>query len=161
MEITLDQSEIELWKMVDVRGYGNVILGYGIRLNFIKDNIDKGNYSLAIKNIETLIESHSSLIDRYDKIDLSRLDNRFPVEIITELQQETLPRLRGLYQSLKDLIKRDNKSQKSEIILKIEECNVVLDHMDKLKRDVAENVRYNQFRELHLRDNEYNKGYFQ
>ena len=98
-DIYISPEESELWEMCDIKLAARltVILNY-CYLKDLTENDDD----------EVLYEHYNDLVDRYERIDISKLDSRFKPEIITEVHLKILEMVYVLndYKNLSDYIKK-------------------------------------------------------
>ena len=142
----MDEQELKLWHMVDVGHYGARISEFDCYFAILEINVDKGEGPPEKgRSIQQGIEN---LKERYDAIDISLLDDRFPIEAITRIQQEYFPQLIESYNNLAPLIENYNNGTLEDKAAFLEAIYETHGIIGKMKRTFPDSPRYREYRNL-------------
>ena len=144
----MKHEELDLWSMVDVGHYNSSGTLFNLKLGMIEDKIQKNQ-----KDVQQLYSElkcrYQKISARFQEMDIGSLDNRFPVNVLTELRNEVFPQMGTNYDELDALLMNyvsDTSSAKTPILEKIEECRGLLEKMRTLGREFGSNERYIEYR---------------
>ena len=156
----MEQEERDLWKIVDVGGYAALGTLFAFTLEAIKikvesDEKDMQEQQYRIKN------SYENISKRFQEINLSLLDKRFPVNTLRKLKEKLFPEIGLKYKEMNTLLKHyisGSSHLKIRILNKIKECQELVKQMGELGQNFSKNDRYWEYRNtnperIYLEDN--------
>lgn len=119
-KVFMDQAEIDLWQMVDIKWFAASMAGIGDTLALIQSYLAKGEREKARDMLQRLRERFLHIIERIEEIDESLLDDRFPIEVIGTLKERGPGALWEVVSLAQSAIERGSLSQDvmSEILAK-------------------------------------------
>lgn len=91
----MNQRERELWQMINIKGYAAMSCVIDSKLQWIVRDITTRPEKLS-DHYRVIREEATRFVARIELIDLSQLDARFPLVILTRLKEEALPFLQEL-----------------------------------------------------------------
>ncbi len=128
----MDSLEKEIWETIDIKGLGSHVLISSLCLEGIKRYVRK--YKNVEEDWKEIKEHYRNIPERAKKIDLSKLDDRFPVEIVREVKEDIIPKLRDEYEDLGILLDRykEGEYDEEQIIHKVEVCQSIIKRLGRL-----------------------------
>lgn len=144
----MDESERQLWRSIDVGGYA----AYGTLFAFTLEGLKKRVESDApdIQEVrDRLTHYFKNLADRFQAMNLSKLDNRFPVAVLKEVRDQLIPEMATKFKELDALLKHflsGASHLKMRIGKKIDECQALVTRMGELGQEFSKNPRYWEYR---------------
>lgn len=106
----MDEKERALWRICDVKLNGR-LTGISAAIHFRRSG-PAALLDASSKGIKTVEEAYSDLVRRYDEIDTTQLDDRFPITVIEAVRSE-LEKLRSI------LYDSDRLERQIDVIAKI------------------------------------------
>ncbi|MBW2987132.1 hypothetical protein KY336_01150 [Candidatus Woesearchaeota archaeon] len=149
----MKQEEIGLWRMIDVGGYKNSIGIFRSYLDLIVQDIQTGELDMIAEDWAPVRKRYEGMKKRYEAMDLSRLDDRFPKDIVTEVRDELLPRLGVSFLELEALLGLGKQhgyfpALREAVDAKIKECKENANEMLKRSAPFQDWPGYVKYREL-------------
>lgn len=144
----MDESERQLWHSIDVGGYA----AYGTLFSFTLEGLKKRVETDAadIREMRDRLGHYfKNLSDRFQAMNLSKLDNRFPVAVLKEIRDRLIPDMAAKFKELDALLKHflsGASHLKVRIAKKIDECQALVTRMGELGQEFSKNPRYWEYR---------------
>lgn len=141
-KIEMDQAERDLWKMVDIYGFGGK-MGTIVRAypEYIRLWLVHGKTEKAEENLHQLEEVCRQLRERIKQIDISKLDARFPLGPLQRLVEDAPRALEETAQSTRAAFERGRLSNDAVQEIK-SKTDFIMDIAEELGRD----ERYYEYR---------------
>lgn len=145
---TMEQDEIAMWRTVDVKDYCAYRLTFGMCLDRIRRSVQKDGKDIRI--LWSLIkDGYRSIAARFKDMDITSLDDKFPVDILTELKDTVIPEMGRRYDELDSLLINylsGSSQSNTPIIENIEASQGLVKRMGVLGEEFQQNKRYQQYR---------------
>ncbi len=156
----MEQKEQNLWKLVDVGGYAAYGTLFAFTLESIKTKVESDELDMQEQQ-DRIKTSFENIFNRFQKIDLSLLDKKFPLATLRELKEKVFPEMGLKYKELNTLLKHfisGSSHLKIRIINKINECKKIIKQMNDLGIEFSKSERYWEYRKpnpdrIYLEDN--------
>ena len=145
---------------MDVGVYAAYGTLFAITLDSIKTKVESDETDMQEQQ-DRIRNSYKNISNRFQKIDLSLLDKKFPVNALRELKANVFPEMGNKYKELDILLKHyisGASHLKIRIINKINECRKIVKQMNDLGIEFSKNERYWEYRKpnpdrIYLEDN--------
>jgi hypothetical protein len=144
----MDKSELDLWRMCDIHGFAARKAALGTQVDTLND-LAFGVVRLKDSTKEILIEEIESgynwIYDKYGSIDISLLDERFPVESIKNVQDKYLSLFNHDFGKLCEY---GASGDNVEISLLVPRCRVDLSYLADVAKIIMEHPGYREYRKI-------------
>ena len=150
----MKEEEAKLWQIVDIKGYAAFSSSSFLTLKIIARKFEKiehymKNWERILRHWAGINDSCKKIIGRFQKMDLSLMDDRFPVEVLRELKEDVMPKMGQEYDELDSMLNKyasDSPPEERDIIQKIDECKETVERMLALGEQIRNDKRYRQYR---------------
>ncbi len=147
-QTTMEPDEIEMWRTVDVKGYCAHRLTLEMCLNGIRRSVQEDGKDIRIW-LGLIKKGYRRIAARFEEMDIASLDDRFPVDILTELKDTVIPEMGRRYDELDSLLigyLSGSSESNTSIIQNIEASQGLVERMRVLGDEFSRNGRYIQYR---------------
>lgn len=121
----MGREEFLSWNKVDIKGYMAKITTIVGRAQLTADFLNSNKQEEANKSLTKLKEVCQSLSNRINQIDISQLDNRLPLELITDLTENGPKILENIVKSIDDILENSTiENKQANRYLKIVETEM-------------------------------------
>ncbi len=144
----MDQTEQNLWKKIDVGGYAAYGTFFSFTLEGIKNRVNKDDTNIQELR-DKLNAFYNNISKRFQDINLSLFDKRFPTDTLRELKDSVFPEMGAKFKELDSLLKyflNGSSHLKVRIEKKIDECEALISKMGELGQQFSRNNRYWEYR---------------
>lgn len=149
----MEQEEIDMWRMIDVGGYVNSIGIFGHYMDFIGEDIRKGDFGMIEEDWAPIRKRYEGMRTRYEGIDPDKLDSRFPKDIVAEVKNNIIPKLGADFAELEKLLDLGAEHGfffilRDAITARISECKISVNEMLNRSVPFVNWPGYHEYRKL-------------